>query len=156
MMFANAVNFEKEFIERTKANLDGYCRSGGKFEVTQFVNSMLGLLIIPKEKYYSLIENNMISEELFRKIKKCCHSYEGSKLTLRYIIRKIRNAASHGHLVFEVEEDSYGNPGTQIARITFEDYSAEVPCRKNFVARIEIDLLKEFVLAFADSILKLS
>ncbi len=56
MEFADENNFAKEFFERTVYNLGLYehhnkiCKEVFKYEVTQLVNSLLGLVIFVKEE----------------------------------------------------------------------------------------------------------
>lgn len=155
MMYSNPRNFEKEFILRTKENIRILDDNGGPYDVTQFINSMLGLLIIPKEKYYHQINNSMIDPELLRQIRSCCCLESGS---LRHIIIKLRNAASHGHLNFEAGTHDDGVEINHIKTVIFrdyDDYNSPHPTQINFEARIEIDLLKRFILAFANAIIVL-
>lgn len=46
MSLPSIANFDVSFIERTKTNLDDYA---GKYEFTMLLNSLLGLVIVPKE-----------------------------------------------------------------------------------------------------------
>lgn len=57
-------NFEyfiKDFVERTNKNLLNYNNELG-YEVTQLVNSLFGLLIVPNEKYKYRGKDNGVSE----------------------------------------------------------------------------------------------
>ena len=54
----NAMNYEsviRDFAERTRKNLraieDLQAKGGEAYEVTQLVNSMLGLLVFPRERF---------------------------------------------------------------------------------------------------------
>ena len=151
MMFGQPAKFEKEFIERTKQNLAEYSKGNGPYEITQFINSMLGLLIIPKEKHYSAINDSMIDPGLLARVFACCKAYDNKPLSLQYVANHMRNATSHGHLLFEAEKDPFGKVGTEIARITFTDINPQTK-NKTFEAKFDINLLKGFVLAFADAI----
>lgn len=44
--------FEISFVERTLENLENY---KGKYEVTDLINNCLGLIIIPRQKFYDTI-----------------------------------------------------------------------------------------------------
>ena len=150
MMYGDSINFEKEFIQRTKENICALEEVESSYDVTQFINSMLGLLIIPKEKHYKQLEDSMIDSTLLRKVKSRCHPAGD----LQYIVRRLRNAVSHGHLKFEAEKHSDGTIGDEIKRITFRDED-KIGSGGVFTAKLEVDLLKKFVLAFADAILML-
>lgn len=151
MMYGNPINFEKEFIQRTMENICVLDKAEGSYDVTQFINSMLGLLIIPKEKHYEQLEDSMIDSELLQKVQRCCRPARG----LKYTVRRLRNAVSHGHLTFEAEKTPYGTVGSEIKRITFRDEDKK-GAGGVFTAQLEVDLLKSFVLAFADAILTLA
>lgn len=147
MMYSDPINFEKEFIQRTKKNICALDKAGSPYDITQFINSMLGLLIIPKEKHYVRLQDSMIDSSLLQKVQSCCHPAED----LQNTVRRLRNAVSHGHLKFESEKHPNGLIGDEIKRITFRDENKKRP-GDIFVARFEVDLLKRFVLAFADAI----
>ena len=151
MMFGDSTNFEKEFIQRTKENICALDKAGSPYDITQFINSMLGLLIIPKEKYYKQLQDSMIDSTLLQKVLSCCRPSQN----LQYTVRRLRNAVSHGHLKFEAEKYPDGTIGDEIKRITFRDEDKNKP-GDIFIAKLEVDLLKRFVLAFADSIITLT
>lgn len=57
MEYAKDSAFVKDFIHRTKENI----RNGTHpYEVTQLVNSLIGLLVLPKERHYTNIQDKMI------------------------------------------------------------------------------------------------
>ena len=58
MEFAKDKDFAADFVQRTKANIT---RGYHPYEVTQRINSLIGLLILPKERYYDNIDDGMIS-----------------------------------------------------------------------------------------------
>ena len=64
MIYAKGKDFVRDYILRTKENC--LRLEQGPYEVTQLINSAIGLLIIPQQKLYNEIANNMISEELKR------------------------------------------------------------------------------------------
>ena len=66
MEYAKDSEFLKDFVLRTKANIS-MCQS--PYEVTQLVNSLIGLLILPKEQYYQNIQDDMINSQLLTTIK---------------------------------------------------------------------------------------
>ena len=156
MMYKKPEKFEKDFIVRTKSLLDNYSRD---YDVTLFINCMLGLLVIPKEKHPNLLTNDIIPPDMLERIVKCCRKKKEKEL--KEIIRHLRNAVAHGNIVFEAEKAPNGTVGTTIARITFFDgklYDEQNKpikiTRSNAPFKFEIDykLLKEFVLVFSDAI----
>ena len=68
MEYAKDNAFVKDFVLRTKENI---CRGSHPYEVTQLVNSLVGLLILPKERYYTNIQDNMIDSRLFADMVRC-------------------------------------------------------------------------------------
>ena len=67
MMYISKDSFIKEFAKRTKANY--LSLSAGPYEVTQLINSMVGLLIIPEQKAYEKICDSLIDQQLLNKMK---------------------------------------------------------------------------------------
>ncbi len=76
MMPATEKEFIRDYIERTKLNYERL--KAGPYEVTQLINSAIGLLIIPEQKLYDKITNKMISKkllnELIRSVYKALHA----------------------------------------------------------------------------------
>ena len=92
--------FIKCFVERTRENLNNY---RGDFQVTQLINSLLGLLVFPAEKYF----HNNAQKEYKQQIEKLLNEYEISLDTLPQSItqielydyfRKLRNGIAHAHI----------------------------------------------------------
>lgn len=90
----------KCFVERTKENLQNY---QGNFEITQLINSMLGLLVFPAQKYFP----NNATKEYKQHILNLLNEYEISldklpqstrKIDLYEYIRKLRNGIAHAHI----------------------------------------------------------
>ena len=97
--------FIRDFAIRTKKNLD-FIKKNKKdsqevFEVTQMVNSLLGLLVFPKEEYFRHISNEFPDEEIKRILSKSVSTYpedlNGTK-SFKNIIKHIRNAIAHERL----------------------------------------------------------
>lgn len=145
MEYRNDKEFLKDFVERTKANYKSV--KNGPYEVTQLINSMIGLLIIPQQKEFNRISDELLDAGLLDKIKKCVfkNTYS-SPLDLKEISRHIRNAISHNRIMFYSENNS-------ISSIRFTDKNI----RKNEFIDIEfsVDLLEEFLSCFSDAISKL-
>ena len=141
MMLAKDDEFVKDFVERTKEN---YLRlENGPYEVTQLVNSAIGLLIIPQQKRFKQIADSMISDELYRKmvatVKKSTYK---KPLKLPEIARHIRNSIAHANIEFEAEKQPrYGQP-LLIHTIRFTDINPKT--KNTVVMELTVDLLKEF------------
>lgn len=138
------------FIQRTYYNLEQYEKERKKeisskeknyqFEVTQILNSFLGLVALPQQQMESLIKEIDISN-LKKNIKK-------GKKTPEEVFRHLRNAIAHGHFLEDMELDDQHN----IQSITFRDYEYKNHERgkKNFEIVLSIkeilDLIDEVYL----------
>ncbi len=151
--------YEFSFAERTIKNLEKIQqiikeeRLDGKtdheikdaFEVTQLINSFVGLLIIPRQKFYEYMPDDASfsigseAEELFNRIEadptKCEDTYykkvrnpetrklvtipeEKEKITPKILVLRLRNAVSHDNLI--IHPRSPGREGV-ITGIEFMD-----------------------------------
>lgn len=114
-------NVVADFAKRTQANLERVERLAREnpnsevFEVTQLINSMLGLLVFPKEGYF-----NSIPEKSFDELRQ-----EGWQLprtrgdypqvsNLRELIRYLRNSISHFNIEFQANENTYEIYGLKV------------------------------------------
>jgi hypothetical protein len=99
-------NLVVDFITRTKMNLEFIenqvnQNDNGIFEVTQLINSMLGLLVFPCETYIKRIPPKSISE-LKREgwvIPKVKGNFTQAR-NLRALIKYLRNAIAHSNIEF--------------------------------------------------------
>ena len=108
----NIEHFIKDFSERTKFNLDYIkkCRKeNGPYEVTQMINSLLGIIILPVEKYKdSYIQPLNKDKARFDELKASINRIvDNCKKENRYrstyssidnpfaFLRRLRNAVSH-------------------------------------------------------------
>ncbi len=89
--------FLKEFVRRTQYNLSIIenlsAENNDGYEVTQLLNSMFGMLILPKEKYWeklSGIKNSQV--KVFAKISK---DKEIPNMNYQEFIKKMRNCVAH-------------------------------------------------------------
>src|SRR5215208_943456 len=103
-----------DFARRTRANLQTIQRlseTGGEgpvYEVTQLVNSLLGLLIFPQQKLFAFIPEISLSELQ-------ADGWPVPRVTgdfaqvwdLRQLVRYLRNAIAHCNVRFSA--DSRGN-----------------------------------------------
>ena len=135
-------DFPKDFLIRTKNNLENYL---GEYEVTNLINSCLGLIIIPKQL---LIQNlpayKFTDEDKRYGISKQNIKYEvKSNFNLQNVLRHIRNGLAHGG----IEQRSV--KGEIIGVRIFDKYNQESP--ENFSIELTIDELKQFALILSDN-----
>ena len=99
MMYVDVV---RDFVIRTRLNLE-YIEKGGRekpgqvYEATQLINSMLGLLIFPVEKYLAHINKLDLSDEE-RELFESLTFEKGSNRNLGDSIKKLRNAFAHHNI----------------------------------------------------------
>ena len=111
-------DLEDEFIARTQKNLiviECLKEKGVKvYEVTQLLNSMLGLLIFPKERFFEKIQNKrwdmMVKEEWPLPSEDYSHVSD-----LKQLITNMRNAVAHCNIELIPEHG-------EIISIEFRDY----------------------------------
>ncbi|MDO8283194.1 MAG: HEPN family nuclease [Thermodesulfovibrionia bacterium] len=101
----------KDFSTRTKANLKlireeaDKVKEGGEgkeaYEVTQLINSMLGLFVFPQQEFYNKIPKTPIKEleQAGWQIPKVDGNYPQAK-DLKELARYLRNGISHFNLDF--------------------------------------------------------
>lgn len=150
MMYESKDKIYKEFADRTRQNYERF--KDGPYEVTLLINSMVGLLIIPEQTVYNKICDSMISEQLLEKLKQtsCLKSYNyKDTLNLKQICRHLRNAIAHSHIKFIPTKSVYSSKQISIKAVTFHDMDGK---GHKFEMELEIDLLKEFLFAFSDSV----
>lgn len=110
MMYEDVI---ADFAKRTEANLHairGLKKNDGQapvFEVTQLVNSMLGLLVFPQQRYLDRIPETPISDLASNgwPIPEVVGSYP-QVTDLRQLVRMLRNAVTHCNLEFEPGVDN--------------------------------------------------
>lgn len=146
MEYAKDSEFIKDFISRTKENINRGCHP---YEVTQLINSLIGLLVLPKEKYYDGIKNEMIDAQLFRKIQSCVIN-PPTRCSLKYIVRRMRNAIAHFHIECKADADT-----KEIEKIIFSDFADNDESKSpDFIIELEVSLVKHFVDQFSDAVLR--
>jgi hypothetical protein len=102
-------NVIRDFAERTRTNLelveDHVKRAPGTaFEFTQLVNSMLGLLVFPTERYHSRIPPTPLSDlrESGWPVPVASENLPDPP-DLRSFVRYLRNAIAHFNIKFEAD-----------------------------------------------------
>lgn len=95
----------QDFAQRTQANLDAIrrLRAEGQpvYEVTQLMNSLLGLLVFPKEKFFEVLPNmplNQLKREGWP-VPVISGPYRQAR-NLKQLIRFLRNAVAHFNIEF--------------------------------------------------------
>jgi hypothetical protein len=143
-------NLVVDFAKRTKHNLDRIrqMKQGDEtvYEVTQLINSMLGLLVFPKENFYENIPRIPI-DELERKgwiIPKVIGSFP-QVTDLRELIRYLRNAIAHFNLEF------YNEGTDEIKGIMVWNYKKD---SINWKAKLTIQELESITEKFLKLIIK--
>lgn len=138
-------DLEDEFIARTQKNLKAIeClkqKGGEVYEVTQLLNSMLGLLIFPRARFFEKIQDK--SWDLMDKEGWPLPSGDNAKVSdLEELIRKMRNAVAHINIELV-------NDGNEIIGIRFSSYHRK---GQNWTGVYDIASLRKFVDMFLDHI----
>jgi hypothetical protein len=99
-------NLVSDFAQRTKANLELVDRearrgaTGTAFEVTQLVNSMLGLLVFPQQRWFDRIPKTPMSELVDAGWPSITVYGEVPGNDLRGLSRYLRNGITHFNIRF--------------------------------------------------------
>lgn len=151
MMFATEAEFVQDYIMRTRYNYEGLKK--GPYEVTALINSAVGLLMIPKERCWKAISDDMIEPELLEQLKNSViENTYGSELYLSEIVRHLRNAIAHAHLKFDAEKPPAKREPLDIKFVVFEDKRGN----EHIKIKMDVDLLESFFIAFSEAIEKLN
>ena len=154
MMYAKGNGFVKDFTMRTRKNYEIAAR--GPYEVTLLINSIVGLLIIPKEQQSISISDAMLDDQLLQKMKSCItlNTYP-EPLNLCQICRHLRNAISHSKMEFEAKKPGSLSEPIPIQSIILRDECKEDNNVSKFEIKLTVDLLREFLFAFSDAVMNL-
>lgn len=136
--------FVKDFYKRTLSLLNS---TASEYDVALLINSMVGLLVVPKERYFHSIQvaDNYIKPELLMQIRATFNN--NPNISLTKILRHLRNSVCHGDMEIKAKISNSIGEQPQIGSIVFADLdgsSAEIP----------IDLLKNFLINFATNVCK--
>ena len=134
---------EDEFIARTQKNLiaiEELAKSDGSvFEVTQLINSLLALLVFPREIFFDKIPS--INKKMMIMKGWPLPDEEGNKVTnLRELIINMRNAVAHCNIELV-------NDGNEIIGIRFRNFSPYDSHREKplWTGMYDVIALKKFV-----------
>lgn len=152
MISSNRDEMTIEFIKRTKENLDAYYLNAKteNREVTLLINSLFGLLTVPKENFYKDIDNIFNNENLLNRMRNCISrdTYDGETkdtISALGILTHMRNALSHYRIVLQGDKHCVSNNLIEIKSILFFDKGRRNYKNGEFEMTISLTLLKEFV-----------
>lgn len=138
-----------DFAERTRSNLElvaheAQAGNASAFEVTQLINSLLGLLVFPRERFLEDIPETPL-QDLSGWMDTAVRFEAGTRpKTLRELIRVLRNGVAHFNIEFFSEKGQV--VGVRVANMDrngLEDAFVQMP----------IGSLRSLVLRFMDYIL---
>lgn len=121
------------------------------YEVTQLINSFLGLLVFPKEKYFNFLSNRKnnfsnvptlkrLTDKTYNKV--YISTYRETRCE-RNVIKHLRNAVCHDRLMIHPLTH---NASTEIKAIQFEDEDIREDHKGKFSLIINIDDLEKILL----------
>ena len=150
--------FIKDFVVRTNRNLE-YIEEKKEngdevYEVTQLVNSFLGLIVFPKEKAGEQIRRisdiQTIIDDIEFEVRRNTYSYKRRDINLKNFLYHIRNAIAHGGVEFFHDESN------EIHSISFYDYirNKRGTIRENFYIVMDISQIREFVKLFSEKFIE--
>lgn len=136
------VNFDKEFVERTKWIVNNL---SCQYEITLLLNCMLALVALPTERTKGQ-QNGTVADAEFQK--KCVNKLkemgllDGQKSSDGQIFRTVKNALSHMYIEPE-------NKGQVITHVKICD---KIPKEDRYHTELNfsVEQLKEFALYVAD------
>lgn len=139
---------EVDFISRTKEILRQYDKYVNppetRYNVTLFINCMMGLLIIPQQYWYGNLPTVDVSEAhwgIGPDMISCANNGKG----IDEVARHLRNSLAHNNFFSLPGDKDYLNT------FQFKDYSNKTP---TFDATIPVDGLRKFVGKLADAFLE--
>lgn len=152
MMYENLVH---DFARRTLANLDALAQMRaqnpevGFFEVTNLINSMLGLLIFPQQAFINEIPPTPLStlEEQGWPIPRVTGKFAQVQ-NLNQLLRYLRNAIAHCNVKFKA-----GNQGEIIGLVVWNNDTRKPGSSKTWQAELTLDEIEKITRKFVALIL---
>lgn len=145
------MDYQKEFVidfaRRTRSNLEfieaAERRGESVFEVTQLANSLLGLLVFPREQYMRSIPDTSL-RELAEQGWPNIRSTHGElkEDTLKQLMRMLRNGIAHCNVEFIADERS------AITGLTI--WNTDKRGHRTWEATLMIDDLRSIALKFVE------
>lgn len=149
---------EFDFINRTKEIIKQYdslvvkneeISRDEKYEVTLFINCLVGLLILPEQEWFNQLPKEAISKEKWGiSESQVIFIKEGEKKNVKNIARHLRNSISHYN--FKVFKES----SDEIAGIELEDFEDIKKVNRTFKADLKIEDLRNFAEKLSSYFLK--
>ena len=146
----------RDFAIRTKKNLEFIekhssidSRNPQVYEITQLINSLLGLIVFPREEYMSRIPKIPLPELVKQgwAVPKVTGNYIQAK-NLRDLIYKLRHAVSHFNLEF------ISNSKGQISGVKVWNCDMKNNHEKIWEAELEIQELRDIAYKFIELIIE--
>jgi hypothetical protein len=144
---------EVDFIKRTKKIIEQYEQlvmpKDERYETTLLLNCLLGLLIIPEQKWFNNLPSTIITETEWGIDPNLISLIKNNKgidedKSVANIVRHLRNSLAHNRFTTV--------SGPTIREIEFKDKNNSGP---TFEATLSIKSLKKFVEKFTEEMLKL-
>ena len=151
----NYENFVKCFIERTKANSEIINKHAEKdeksYEITQLINSLFGLLIVPLEKYKDIKDSDLKKKKGFNKLHSLINNIKKIKTTYKCdrdnkgqlrvynFIKHFRNALAHlgqDRVLF------IGEGGELVGLIVCDEHT---PTEEKFCVELDFETLDKLI-----------
>lgn len=134
--------FVKDFYKRT---LDLLNSTESKYDVALLIHSMVGLLIVPKEKYFHSMQvaDDYVDGDLLKAVRSAFAN--APDISLTQILRRLRNAVCHGNMEIKAEKPNCIGAQPKIGSVVFKDLDGTS-------AEISIDILKKFLISFATTV----
>ena len=147
------ISYLKEIMSANEFEYQNY------YEVTQLINSFLGLLVFPKEKYFNFLsnrKNNFSNVPTLKRLTDKTHNkdYISTYREIRCernVIKHLRNAVCHDHLMIHPLTHS---TSTEITAIQFEDENIKEGYKARFSLIIDINDLEKILLELDQCFLK--
>lgn len=139
-------NLVKDFAKRTLENNKIY---NGKYEVTNLINSSLGLFIFPEQNFFDKILNEWVSPELLDELITNTESTYEEPINLKNICKHIRNGIAHFRLKL------MSNNSKEITEIIISDHFLDRQSKKSydFKIKISIENLERLYFEFSEAII---
>lgn len=151
MEYAKGPRFAVDFALRTRENLE--LLNNSPYDVTQLINSLIGLLIIPRDYGFRYINDDLLEPELRNAVFQCVNQNTyPSRTTLHSILTHMRNAVCHSRMKFHVDTAGSNAIAKDIKTIEFNDRKNENGNVYRFQMEISVELLQKFVYAFSTAI----
>lgn len=149
---------EKDFICRTKYNLELYRKSkvgestDFNYEITQLINSFLGLIIFIKEK--GIQENKNLNKFLYKNNPKIWNYKKRNKdeeeHDFKNYLRHLRNSIAHPKKLSTISKNG------EIFSITFKDFSDKKFVRNEFETTLKIEQIDKLINLLSQEFFKYS